>query len=127
MVRPSFALVVLLAAAAPGQAANSTPAKVDAAKFDAAVIAGHATILSLAGRAPVLKATTTGCVTHLKTAKDDFEIDWSSSTINDALTKGPTLTISEGPTQDFAIDFGVRTQIPVARAAGEHLSAACAA
>ncbi|WP_296615627.1 hypothetical protein [Sphingomonas sp.] len=127
MVRPFFALVVLLVAAVAGHGANSTLAKIDAVKFDAAVIAGRTTVLSLAGRTPVLKATTIDCVTHLKTAKDDFEVDWSSSTINGALTKGPTLMISEGSTQDFAIDFGVRAQIPIARAAGEHLSAACAA
>ncbi|WP_157217794.1 hypothetical protein [Flavisphingomonas formosensis] len=116
--------VVLLAVAMPADAAPPT-AKADAAKFDTAVMAGHATILALAGRTPVLKATTVGCTSHLKTAKDDFEIDWSSSSINGALTKGATLMISEGPTQDFAVDFAVRSQIAIARAAGERLSQSC--
>lgn len=117
--------VVLLAAAMPAHAATPGVVKADAARFDTAVIAGDATILALSGPTPVLKTVTVGCTTHLKTAKDEFEVDWSSSSINDALTKGATLMISEGPTQDFAIDFGVRAQVLVASAAGKRLSADC--
>lgn len=123
-VRIPVLAATLLLAAVPAQAA--TPAKADGVKLDGAVIAGHTKIFALAGRTPVVKAFTVGCTTHLKTANDEFEIDWTRSTINGALTKGATLMVSQGPTQDFAIDFGIRTQIPIARVAAEHLASACA-
>lgn len=117
--------IFIVAFATPSPAVVPAKVRIDAAKFDAAVDAGHATILSLSGRTPVIKTFTAACITHLKTATDEVEVDWSGSSINGALTKGPTLMISEGPTQDFAIDFGIRAQIPIARAAGERLSVDC--
>lgn len=125
-VRAPLVLIASLAVGPQAQGTLSALSAGDAGKFDSAVSAGRATIVALAGRTPVVRVTTIGCVTHIKTARDAFEIDWTSSTVNAALTRGATLMISEGPTQDFAIDFGVRAQVPVARALAERLSATCA-
>jgi hypothetical protein len=78
----------------------------------------------MAGPRVVTKAITARCQTHLISGKEDWTIDWKSSSISD-LTKGATLMVSMGPTQDFALDFADRSQLRLARTAGEHLAAAC--
>ncbi len=119
----SFVMVVL-GTAVPAQA-QRFDAKVEGARFDAAIVAGRAKAYGMTGPRIVAKSVTSRCQTHLISGKEDWTIDWTSASISD-LTKGATLMVSMGPTQDFALDFADRAQLRIARSAGEHLAAACA-
>lgn len=117
------AALFLLATAMPAFAQH-VDIKGDGVRFDAAVAAGHAKVLAISGVWMPAKATTSGCTTHVKWGKEDLPIDWKTATLSDEGTP-LMLTISMGPTQDFALQFGNAPALQTARSVAGHLTSAC--
>ncbi|WP_298213527.1 hypothetical protein [Acidocella sp.] len=118
-------LALLVFGAMPAYA-DATDISATAAIFDEAVGTGHAKAYSLDGPVVVTQASTANCVTHLRSGKDDWSIDWTASSINADETTDKILMISMGPTQDFALLFNDTGKLRAARSAGETLATACA-
>lgn len=115
---------ILLGAAVPADAQRGD-VKAEGARFDAAVIAGHAQAYGIAGPMTVARATTVGCTTHLLSGKEDWTIDWTSASIDDE-SSASDLDVTMGrPDAVFVLHFVDRTKLSAARLAGRHLAAGC--
>lgn len=119
-----FALLLLGTVVPAG--AQRLDAKGEGARFDAAILAGHAQAYAIAGLRSVTKAVTTGCATHLISGKEDWTIDWRSATIDDESSPSNLDVTMGSPDNVFSLKFGDRTKLGAARLAGRHLGAACA-
>ena len=117
------AIAVLWVFASP-PAAQATAAASDASKLDAAIMAGHVTIVGSPGALLITKSSTAHCKTHLVSAKDAWTIEWTTASIAGDSTRRD-LMVAMGPDMEMALTFGNTAQLPTAKAAANHLAAAC--
>lgn len=94
-------------------------------RFDSAVISGGATVYGASGPKSVSRAITSGCVTQLYAGKDIWEIDWTTSTIENG-TPGTKLDITMGrPDVVFSLQFGDGAKLRSALAPARALDSSC--